>query len=389
MNDKISDNSDQEQEVFPLEPRYHPIHKIPRKIYDFLASAKLAMVLLVTILVCCILGVTVWHEAEAGRVIFGTYWFNGILVLLVVNVACCFFGRIWRRRITLISFGMILFHLSFVAILLGIVYNSLFCFRGVIRLTEGETLVSSDPNSYDSFDHGVLFNFSRLRGETTLVKMHAGHLVAGEDKRAAYEVTVGQGADKKSGLLYITNKLVHRGVEYLNEREGYSLLLVLFDKQGQELYGGHLPLQSISGKDGSYTYLSGTKDGNIIRIQAIPFPVPPEKPLVAVQVGYLPSKLKERAGEADFSIYPLGEKGSPDLTKKLISGKSPIGDILKFGDYGISAREVRYWVTMAVRYEPGKPLVLVSLWTGLAGMIITTLGRMLRTREREQSYRKK
>jgi len=34
-----------EQESFPVEPRDHPIHKIPRKIYDFLASAKLAMAL--------------------------------------------------------------------------------------------------------------------------------------------------------------------------------------------------------------------------------------------------------------------------------------------------------------------------------------------------------
>jgi len=35
-----------ETESFPIEPRYHPIHKIPRKIYDFLASARLAMALL-------------------------------------------------------------------------------------------------------------------------------------------------------------------------------------------------------------------------------------------------------------------------------------------------------------------------------------------------------
>ena len=38
---------EQEPEHFPVEPRYHPIHKITRKIYDSLASARLAMVLLV------------------------------------------------------------------------------------------------------------------------------------------------------------------------------------------------------------------------------------------------------------------------------------------------------------------------------------------------------
>src|SRR5574340_583102 len=110
---------------YPLGPRYHPIHKIPRQIYNFLASSKLAMALLIIILGCCLLGVTVWRGGAAGKLIFATLWFNGLLVLLVINVACCFFGRIWRRRLTVVSFGMILFHLSFVFILLAIVYNRL------------------------------------------------------------------------------------------------------------------------------------------------------------------------------------------------------------------------------------------------------------------------
>src|SRR5512147_1816414 len=139
---------------------------VPRKIYNFLSSKKLALILLIVILACCVAGVTVWRGAEAGRLIFGTIWFNGILVLLVINVACCFFGRIWGRKITLISFGMIVFHLSFVVMLGGIVYNSLFYFRGVIRLTEGETLPSGELQSYDFVDHGRFFNLAKLGGET-------------------------------------------------------------------------------------------------------------------------------------------------------------------------------------------------------------------------------
>lgn len=132
--------TEQEAEPYPIEPRYHPIHKIPRKIFDFLASSKLAMFLLIAILVCCVTGVTVYRGQQAGELIFSTLWFNGLLVLLVVNVACCFFGRIWYRKLTIISFGMILFHISFVAMFAGIIYNSLFFFEGSIRLTEGETL---------------------------------------------------------------------------------------------------------------------------------------------------------------------------------------------------------------------------------------------------------
>ena len=155
-------------EQFPLEPNYHPVNRIARKVYDALASAKLAMALLVVILACCVVGVTVWREERAGQMIFGTLWFNGILVLLVVNVACCFFGRVWHRKLTLITFGMILFHMSFVTVFAGIIYNSLFFFRGTIRLTEGETLPNGALESYDAVDMGRFFRMALLKGETTL-----------------------------------------------------------------------------------------------------------------------------------------------------------------------------------------------------------------------------
>ncbi len=375
-------DDESEQEKFPVEPSYHPIHKITRIMYDFLASARLAMALLVAILACCVVGVTVWRGTEAGRMIFGTIWFNALLVLLVLNVACCFFGRVWRRRITLVSFGMILFHLSFVAILMGVVYNSLFYFRGMIRLTEGEALPSGDQRSYENIVKGRFFSFSHFQGETALIKMHSGYKISGEDKRAAYEISVGESANRKQGIIYITNKLTHQGVDYFNDREGYSLLLILSDRQGRVLYGGHLPLQSIRQGDESFRYSTGYRDGEKIIPEPVLFPSPPEKPLMAMQVEYLPSKLQERAGDVQFKLFPLDSQGVSPIIKPYADEKAPIGQPVAVGEYVLSAPEVRYWVGMAVQYEPGKPIVLTSLWAGLAGMIITTLGRMLRGRKK-------
>ena len=376
MSEHTTPSPEPENEHYPIEPRYHPIHKIPRKIYDFLASSKLAMGLLVAILVCCVVGVTVWRGAEAGRIIFGTLWFNGILVLLVINVACCFFGRIWGRRVTLISLGMILFHLSFVAILLGVIYNSLFCFRGNIRLTEGEILSSSDPASYDGFDKGRFFSFSRLRGDAALVRVHTDFKIGGEYKRVAYEVAVGERADRKQGLVYITNKLSHHGVDYFNDREGYSILFALSDRSGKPLYAGYGPLQSIPQKDSGFIYTTGFKEGNTVIAMPVDFPPAPETARFAFQPTYTPSKLKEREGEVEFRLYPLQEM--LDLAKPFVKGKTTIGKPLSVGEYLLEAKEVRYWAVMTVRYEPGKPIVLASLWVGLAGMLLTTVGRMLR-----------
>ncbi len=354
---------------------------IYRKIYKFLSSVKLALALLVIILACCLFGVIVWRGAEAGRLIFGTIWFNGLLVLLVINVAFCFFPRMWGRRLTVVSFGMMLFHLSFVVILLAIVYNSLFYFRGLIRLTEGETLPSSDLQSYDAVDKGRFFSFTRLRGETSLIKMHTGYKVAGEDKRAAYEIMVGEGSDRTHGIIYITHKLSHMGVDYFNDKEGYSLLMMLSDKEGKDLYGVHVPLQSlVLGKD-RFEYFTGYTDKGVVKKDVIPFPAPPERPFWALKVEYLPSKLKERAGYVLYQVSPLDRNGFPALDKTLADGKAAIGEKFRVGDYFLEVKEVRYWVAMMVRYEPGKPIVLATLWGALAGIVITFVGRMARKRK--------
>jgi cytochrome c biogenesis protein ResB len=356
--------------------------RIWRTIYSYLASVKLAIALLIIILVCCVIGVTIVRGARAGALIFGTIWFNGLLVLLVVNVAFCFFGRIWGRKVTLISLGMILFHLSFVAMLGGVIYNSLFYFRGTIRLTEGETLPSSDLQSYDAFDHGRFFALSKLKGEITLVKMHRDYSVDGADKQVAYEVVVGDGRSKIQGFIYVTHKLDNNGFDYFRDKEGYSLLIMLYNSSGKELYGAHVPLQSIKQKDESYLYTTGTKEGP----GPLPFPQDPLKPLFGLQVAYRPSLLKgrERAGEAFYQVWTLQGEDSGPGGHAVAEGKAAIGNRVNVGGYHLEAKEVRYWVGMNVRYEPGKPLVLTSLWVGLGGMILTFIGRMRRSKFEEK-----
>jgi hypothetical protein len=343
-----------------------------RKIYELMASVKLAIGLLVAILVCCVVGVTIYRGDRSWTLIFGTLWFNGLLVLLVMNVVFCFFGRMWGRKLTMISLGMILFHLSFVAMCGGIIFNSLYYFRGVIRLTEGESLPSGKLESYDAAQWGRFFRLSKLKGETTLIKLHLGFKIAETDKKVAYEVAVGRGNREKQGIIYITHSLDHDGIGYFRDKEGYSVLIVLYDRLGKELYGAYVPLQSLKQKDDRYLYTTGTATipGRF------PFPQNPEKPLLDIQVTYQPTPLKERAGEVSFQVWPHSEERAKKSEKEAATGKASVGDKLKVGDHYLSVKEVRYWAAMNVLYEPGQPIVLASMWMGLGGMIITFLGRM-------------
>ena len=76
---------------------------------------------------------------------------------------------------------------------------------------------------------------------------------------------------------------------------------------------------------------------------------------------------------------PETERGAID--KPLAEGKAAIGAKFDAGDYTLSVKEVRYWVGMNVRHDPGKPIVLSSLWVGFAGMVITFIGRLRRGRK--------
>jgi cytochrome c biogenesis protein ResB len=324
---------------------------------------------LVVVLACCVVGVTVVRGVRAGELIFATLWFNGLLVLLALSSAAAFFTRIWRRKLTLVSAGMILFHVSFLAMLGGIVFNSLFHFRGTLRLTEGETVPNGQIGSYDEAERGRFFDLSRLRGDTTLVKTHVNLEVDGENKRIAYEVLVEDGESKKQGIIYATQNLVFNGVRYFNKKEGYSVLLVIFDKDGREFYGLHVPLQSYRRDDGTYRYATGTAEGEA----AFAFPQPPEEPRTDVAFSFRPSAVGERKGDVAFRVIPLGTSGHEAAEKR---GEVPIGGQFDAGDFKLSPKEIRYWVAMDVRYDPGLNVILASLCFGLLGMVLTFVGRL-------------
>lgn len=344
-----------------------------RRIFGLLSSVRLTISIMIFLLACFIISVTMFTYDEAMRLIFTRRWFTSVLILLVVNVATCFFPRIRRQKITMTFLGMVLFHLSFVFILLGVVYNSLFYFRANIRITEGETLPLSDPASYENMEKGDLFDISLLKGEITLRRMHANYEVNGKNKLAAYEVEMGEGPLKRSGVIYVTHPFMYKGFRYYNDAEGYSVLVILYDSTGTEIFGAHVPLQSLRQKDNTYLYTTGTKTSP----GAIAFPQGRMDPLFGLQVMYTPSKSKERAGGVMFSLFPFENKRLAE--KPLAQGGAEVGRVWNAGKYRLEAREIRYWVRIHVRYDPGKPIVLTFLWVGLAGVVITTIGRIKRS----------
>jgi cytochrome c biogenesis protein ResB len=343
--------------------------------YSLLVSTKLAITLLVVVLGCCVGGVT-FVRGRAAELIFSTLWFNALLVLLAVSSAAAFFSRIWKRKLTLVSAGMIVFHLSFAAMLGGIVYNRLFFFDGVLRLTEGETLPNGRPDSYDQIQTGRFFDPSTLRGETTLLRVHRDYKVEGQNKRVAYEIAVSDGDALLRRVIYVTEFLDVEGVRYFCQKEGYSVLLVMSEADGREIYGVHVPLQAMPMKDRGFVYATGS------RTAMEPIPFPPDRPRAALQLRFRPSTVADREGEVTFDVWPIQPDGKPGAPH---GGTVVVGAELALGGLRFSPREVRYWVGMNVRYDPGIWVILSSLTLGLTGVVLTFVGRLRQGAARSRS----
>jgi hypothetical protein len=67
------------------------------------------------------------------------------------------------------------------------------------------------------------------------------------------------------------------------------------------------------------------------------------------------------------------------------AGTVPVGSRFDAGELVLEPREIRYWVGMSVRYDPGQNVVLASLCAGLLGMVLTFAGRLRQGAARQRA----
>ncbi len=103
-----------------------------------MSSIKLAVILLFAFAV--LLGAATFYESGAGteeaqRLIYKTLWFDFLLFILGLNVACAALSRFpWRKR----QIGFAVTHMGILIILIGAVITRQFGLEGQLTLMEGE-----------------------------------------------------------------------------------------------------------------------------------------------------------------------------------------------------------------------------------------------------------
>jgi cytochrome c-type biogenesis protein CcsB len=132
-----------------------------KKFLSFLASLKLAVILLVLLLVGLSVGTIIESRSgveAAGRLVYYAWWFLALQGLFAVNVALSIADHFpWGKK----RLGFLVLHASLLLIFAGSVITYFFKIEGTLGLWEGETnnrIVELDRNNQVKSQHDLPFS---------------------------------------------------------------------------------------------------------------------------------------------------------------------------------------------------------------------------------------
>lgn len=115
------------------------LYKIGRKIFGFLSSLKLAVIVILSLAAVLAAGTvseSIYDTETAKHYVYDTWWFAALLGLLAANVLCSALSRWpWKRH----HIGFLVTHLGILVLLAGSFVTLLEGYEGQMILAEGET----------------------------------------------------------------------------------------------------------------------------------------------------------------------------------------------------------------------------------------------------------
>ena len=108
-----------------------------KNIFNFLYSTRLTAILF--ILFATAMGIATFIENDFGTqtskaLIYNAWWFEAIMVMFIIN----FFGNIFRYRLyKKEKWAVLMFHLSFLFIIIGAAVTRYIGYEGIMLINEG------------------------------------------------------------------------------------------------------------------------------------------------------------------------------------------------------------------------------------------------------------
>lgn len=293
--------------------------------------------------------------------------------------------------------GNLIFHISLVAMLLGMAWSNLWGFHGTVVVVEGRGFANV-ITQYDDFTSGSLVDTDGLEGFSVQVEEFRASFETGAVQRGAArqfdaDVSLTDAAGTREALLTVNEPLITAGGTQVNLiGHGYAPNFTVTDGNGDVAFSGPV------------VFLP--QDGNFASVGVVK--VPDARPQrLAFEAFFFPTAVLDETGP--YSVFPdalnpevylnawsgprvAQETGIPESVYTLnTAGLTPVpgdgGEVLRArmlpgagfalpdGLGSISFDGWDRWVKLQVSETPGNTMTLVSLLVGVTGLSVSLFVR--------------
>jgi cytochrome c biogenesis protein len=249
------------------------------------------------------------------------------------------------------EWGSIVFHLSFLVILLGLIYSGVTRHVGLMIIAEGQT-VTDQSQDYLKLGRRPLLGAEHGGFQVRLERFEPTYYQGRTGVDYAAELTVLEGGRPvKRQVVRVNEPLTYKGASFLLVRYGFAPRFVLTDAEGKEVFDGFVNLVVLTEGAEDFFDIPGT--GLRVRVRLYPD--------MAVEEGQMRSRSLQ-------PINPVAHLVVSDEARTLFEGAVPLGDAAHWGEVSLSFSELRYWSQYHVAKDPGKGIIYGGFWLGVAGI---------------------
>lgn len=289
--------------------------------------------------------------------------------------------------------GNLVFHLSLLALLLGVALGALLGFRGTSVVVVGQGF-SNTLTQYDDITAGASFTPDDLRPFSVAVddfraKFETGNVQRGAARlfEADVEVTEQPGATPYQKQLEVNKPLNIGGTTVHLIGHGYAPLITVKDGDGNVAFSG--PVVFLP-QDGNFTSAGVVKvpDGRPERLAFeglfLPTAVLDEQgprsvfpdalnPALFINAWAGPPKTETGEPENVYSLDPTGLTQLKDARGDTFRIALQIGDVVDLpdGKGSVQLDGVKRWVNLQIGDTPGVSITLVALTFGVTGLCLS------------------
>ncbi|MFQ5964458.1 MAG: cytochrome c biogenesis protein ResB [Candidatus Scalinduaceae bacterium] len=203
------------------------------KVWQFLCSVKLAVIIIIILAVACIAGTLILQQRSAEEYIakygegltkfftvvqltdiFHSYWFAFLLILLCVNLTSCTIRR-WRN--TVLQIGFLVTHISIILTLIGCLIDFQLGENGGVNVYEGEYVDYYLKRDYEKVPLDFQVYCDDFIIERHPPKYRLVSYVKDKDRQKTIPVKMGKRIKIPGSYYAVTVKDYYPDAEYLRE----------------------------------------------------------------------------------------------------------------------------------------------------------------------------